>query len=112
MYTVVQQTNKIELMYRSTAKMGKHTDPVWQVRMTKYELIWQGNEGGEFLPDVRHFSDVCFRFACLSFKVKWQKDDLDNNMNFFSVSSDGRITQWTIVKVNLVRQLKEKQNSL
>lgn len=46
--------------------------------------------------------DVCFRFACLSFKVKWQKDDLDNNMNFFSVSSDGRITQWTIVKVNLV----------
>lgn len=98
MYTVVQQTNKIELMYRSTAKMGKHTDPVWQVRMTKYKLIWQGNEGGEFLPDVRHFSD----FACLSFKVKWQKDDLDNNMNFFSVSSDGRITQWTIVKVNLV----------
>ena len=36
----------------------------------------------------------------ISFKVKWQKDDLDNNMNFFSVSSDGRITQWTIVKVN------------
>lgn len=62
-YTVVQQTNKIELMYRSTAKMGKHTDPVWQ--------------------------------------VKWQKDDLDNNMNFFSVSSDGRITQWTIVKSEL-----------
>ncbi|CAH3138541.1 unnamed protein product [Pocillopora meandrina] len=62
-YTVVQQTNKIELMYRSTAKTGKHTDPVWQ--------------------------------------VKWQKDDLDNNMNFFSVSSDGRITQWTIVKSEL-----------
>lgn len=36
------------------------------------------------------------------FQVKWQKDDLDNNMNFFSVSSDGRITQWTIVKVSEV----------
>jgi hypothetical protein len=31
--------------------------------------------------------------------VRWQKDDLDNNLNFFSVSSDGRIVQWTIVKV-------------
>ncbi|XP_015767196.1 PREDICTED: dynein intermediate chain 2, ciliary-like [Acropora digitifera] len=62
-YWVIQHANKIELMYRSTAKTGKHTDPVWQ--------------------------------------VKWQKDDLDNNMNFFSVSSDGRITQWTIVKSEL-----------
>ena len=32
MYVVVQHANKIELMYRSTAKTGKHTDPVWQVR--------------------------------------------------------------------------------
>lgn len=62
-YSVVTPANKIELMYQSTAKTGKHTDPVWQ--------------------------------------VKWQKDDLDNNMNFFSVSSDGRITQWTIVKSEL-----------
>ena len=41
-------------------------------------------------------------FFYFSFQVKWQKDDLDNNMNFFSVSSDGRITQWTIVKVSEV----------
>lgn len=34
-------------------------------------------------------------------KVKWQKDDLDGNMNFFSVSSDGRVVNWTIIKVNL-----------
>jgi len=47
--------------YMSTAKNGKHTDPVWQVR--------------------------------------WQKDDLDNNLNFYSVSSDGRCVQWTLVKV-------------
>lgn len=28
-------------------------------------------------------------------------------MNFFSVSSDGRITQWTIVKVNTIVLLKK-----
>lgn len=33
------------------------------------------------------------------FQVKWQKDDMDNNLNFFSVSSDGRIVSWTLVKV-------------
>ncbi|XP_046313446.1 dynein axonemal intermediate chain 1 isoform X1 [Marmota monax] len=50
--------------FRSTAKSGKHTDPVWQVR--------------------------------------WQKDDMDHNLNFFSVSSDGRIVSWTLVKSELV----------
>uniref|UniRef100_A0A8C8S6H7 Dynein axonemal intermediate chain 1 n=1 Tax=Pelusios castaneus TaxID=367368 RepID=A0A8C8S6H7_9SAUR len=50
--------------YKSCAKSGKHTDPVWQ--------------------------------------VKWQKDDLDNNLNFFSISSDGRIVSWTLVKNELV----------
>uniref|UniRef100_A0A452RSH4 Dynein axonemal intermediate chain 1 n=1 Tax=Ursus americanus TaxID=9643 RepID=A0A452RSH4_URSAM len=50
--------------FRSSAKSGKHTDPVWQVR--------------------------------------WQKDDMDNNLNFFSVSSDGRIVSWTLLKSELV----------
>lgn len=50
--------------YTSSAKNGKHTDPVWQ--------------------------------------VKWQKDDLDGNMNFFSVSSDGRVVNWTIIKSELL----------
>ncbi|NXU47338.1 DNAI1 protein, partial [Turnix velox] len=50
--------------YKSGAKTGKHTEPVWQ--------------------------------------VKWQKDDMDNNLNFFSVSSDGRIVSWTLVKNELV----------
>jgi dynein intermediate chain 1 len=35
-------------------------------------------------------------------EVKWQNDDLDDNMNFFSVSSDGRVTQWTLLKNELV----------
>ncbi|XP_041277992.1 dynein intermediate chain 1, axonemal [Onychostruthus taczanowskii] len=50
--------------YKSSAKSGKHTEPVWQ--------------------------------------VKWQKDDMDGNSNFFSVSSDGRIVSWTLVKNELV----------
>jgi len=55
--------------YQSTARNGKHTDPVWQVR--------------------------------------WQKDDLDNNLNFYSVSSDGRVVCWTLVKVNFYRTEKK-----
>ncbi|CAJ1051534.1 dynein%2C axonemal, intermediate chain 1, paralog 2 [Xyrichtys novacula] len=53
-----------EPVYKSTAKTGKHTDPVWQVR--------------------------------------WQSDDMDNNHNFYSVSSDGRVVSWTLIKNELV----------
>ncbi|KAK7916026.1 hypothetical protein WMY93_011787 [Mugilogobius chulae] len=53
-----------EPAFRSTAKTGQHTDPVWQ--------------------------------------VQWQNDDMDNNHNFFSVSSDGRVVCWTLVKNELV----------
>ncbi|XP_076850990.1 dynein, axonemal, intermediate chain 1, paralog 2 isoform X2 [Brachyhypopomus gauderio] len=35
-------------------------------------------------------------------QVKWQTDDTDNNHNFFSVSSDGRVVSWTLVKNELV----------
>ncbi|XP_072315616.1 dynein axonemal intermediate chain 1-like [Eucyclogobius newberryi] len=58
------QERSSEPAFKSTAKTGKHTDPVWQVR--------------------------------------WQNDDLDNNHNFFSVSSDGRVVCWTLVKNELV----------
>jgi len=47
----------------SSAKNGKHTDPVWQ---------------------------VC-----------WQDNDLDNQLNFFSISSDGRVTCWSLIKNEL-----------
>ncbi|KAK2872567.1 hypothetical protein Q8A67_022464 [Cirrhinus molitorella] len=35
-------------------------------------------------------------------QVKWQKDDLDSNHNFISVSADGRLVSWTLVKNELV----------
>uniref|UniRef100_A0A3Q4BBY6 Dynein axonemal intermediate chain 1 n=1 Tax=Mola mola TaxID=94237 RepID=A0A3Q4BBY6_MOLML len=53
-----------EPVFKSSAKNGQHTDPVWQVR--------------------------------------WQNDDMDNNHNFYSVSSDGRIVSWTLIKNELV----------
>lgn len=34
-------------------------------------------------------------------QVAWQGDDLDENSNFFSISSDGRVTQWTLLKTEL-----------
>ncbi|XP_035553021.1 dynein axonemal intermediate chain 1 isoform X6 [Canis lupus baileyi] len=60
--------------FRSSAKSGKHTDPVWQVSLEPRWEKW----------------------------VRWQKDDMDNNLNFFSVSSDGRIVSWTLLKSELV----------
>lgn len=35
-------------------------------------------------------------------QVAWQKNDSDNNLNFYSTSSDGRIVCWTIVKVIII----------
>lgn len=34
-------------------------------------------------------------------QIKWRADDLDGNKNFVSVSSDGRISLWTVVKNEL-----------
>ncbi|XP_047139606.1 dynein intermediate chain 2, ciliary isoform X1 [Hydra vulgaris] len=34
-------------------------------------------------------------------EVRWQTDDLDGNLNLYSVSSDGRVVLWTIIKSEL-----------
>lgn len=73
--------------YISSAKNGKHTDPVWQVRSRFY-----------IDHPIREEQTNLFKIL----KVKWQKDDLDGNMNFYSVSSDGRVVCWTLSKVKLV----------
>lgn len=39
-------------------------------------------------------------FFSFFMQVRWQSDDMDNNHNFYSVSSDGRVVSWTLVKVN------------
>ena len=35
------------------------------------------------------------------FQVKWAPDNLDGYLNFYSVSGDGRVSNWTIVKTAL-----------
>lgn len=37
---------------------------------------------------------------CVVIQVRWQKLDMDNNLNFCSISSDGRVVSWTLVKVS------------
>jgi dynein intermediate chain 1 len=34
-------------------------------------------------------------------QIKWAKDNLDGYLNFYSISGDGRVTNWTIVKTSL-----------
>ena len=34
-------------------------------------------------------------------QVKWVPDNLDNYLNFYSVSGDGRVTNWTLIKCGL-----------
>ncbi|KAI9345238.1 WD40-repeat-containing domain protein [Obelidium mucronatum] len=45
-------------------------------------------------------------------QVCWQKDDLDDNMNFFSVSSDGRVAQWTLLQNELIYTFNESGTEL
>ena len=48
-------------------------------------------------------------------EVCWQEEDLAKNLNFFSISSDGRVTLWTLAKSELeysdLMQLKLIQKS-
>ena len=32
--------------------------------------------------------------------LRWVQDNLDGYLNFYSVAGDGRVTNWTIVKVS------------
>ena len=36
--------------------------------------------------------------SSLTNQVKWVRDNLDGYLNFYSVSGDGRVTNWTLVK--------------
>ncbi len=34
-------------------------------------------------------------------QVSWQKNDMEGNLNFYSVSADGRVVTWKLVKNEL-----------
>ena len=58
--------NKVRTpIFQSTARTGKHTDPVWQI-------FWEA--------------------------------DLNKWMQFYSISSDGRVTLWTLTKAELLHE--------
>ncbi len=60
------------------------------------------------MSHVFFFKLILFLFFIYSFfflfffliQVCWQSDDMDNNHNFYSVSSDGRVVSWTLSKVS------------
>ena len=44
---------------------------------------------------------VCSQSTDLVWQVCWQEEDIAKNLNFFSISSDGRVTMWTLSKNEL-----------
>lgn len=60
--------------------------------------VRDGNDGPRFHSTVKsgkHSDPV--------WEVKWQADDVEKNINFYSVSSDGSIFSWTLIKNELHR---------
>ena len=54
------------------------------------------------LADPHHISTARNgKHQDIVWQVKWTKDNLDGYLNFYSVSGDGRVTNWTIVKTAL-----------
>ena len=78
--------------YQSDAKNGKHRDIVWQV----YYIDNTFQEA-----DQKTFLQMIQLTTLRIIKVKWAPDNLDGYLNFYSVSGDGRVSNWTIVKTAL-----------
>ena len=80
--------------YISTAKNGKHQDTVWQVIRRSHLYYYH-----YILLKVDSFLTMIIFIYW--YQVKWAKDDIDGYLNFHSVSGDGRISNWTIVKTSM-----------
>lgn len=70
------QKNTSKPAFISTAINGKHKELVWQVLVYLLYLV--------FVP---------------SLQVKWAPDNDEGYLNFHSVAADGRVSNWTLVKV-------------
>lgn len=53
--------------------------------------VWQSMD-----PKVKHTDPV--------WQVHWQEEDLAKDINFYSVSSDGRVTNWIMSKNELINE--------
>ena len=47
-------------------------------------------------------SDKKYKHSEPVWQVTWQKDDLDDHANFVSVSTDGRVSVWTLLKTEII----------
>ena len=61
-----------------------------------FDIRLKGNNKPIYMSNVRtnkHTDPV--------WQVKWNEDVLSKNLNFYSISSDGRVTNWTLMKNKL-----------
>ena len=65
----------------------------WMVKITWLRLTNQN--------DLFQHSIVILFFYDDLIQVKWAKDNLDGYLNFYSVSGEGRVNNWMIVKTAL-----------
>ena len=96
------QKNTTKPSYISSAMNGKHKELVWQVHflendwiLSKVEFYLSGEMGScqQKCTFPSSEDDDCL------LKVKWAPDNDDGYLNFHSVSGDGRVSNWTLVKV-------------
>lgn len=64
---------------------------VYDVRSTTNSPIYSSND-----PKHKHTDPV--------WQVHWQTEDAGKNINFFSISSDGRVTNWIMNKNELINE--------
>ena len=50
---------------------------------------------------IQNLNHICPHTLPSHMQVVWQKNDMDGYLNFYSVSSDGRVVKWKLVKVSV-----------
>ena len=99
------QKNTTKPSYISSAMNGKHKELVWQVhflendwKLSKVQFYLSGEMGScqQKCTFPSSEDDDCL------LKVKWAPDNDDGYLNFHSVSGDGRVSNWTLVKVLMI----------
>ena len=75
--------------YMSCPTNGKHRDVAWQVG-------W-GHHPHHHQYHHHHYHHHNHHYHH-HHQVRWGPDNLDSYLNFFSISGDGRVTSWTLVK--------------
>ena len=105
-----------QLIYKSTVESGTHSEPVWQVCVGNIAMYHQcvcmhvAICCGYSLPvaaafRVSHCSATCSA-SCPDFvQVCWEKADAQKALQFYSVSSDGKVLLWALSKSVLVPEV-------